>query len=166
MQYVPFGKTGRQVSRLGFGMMRLPTTEQDGKQVIDRGEAIRMVRRGIDAGINYVDTAYGYHGGESETVTGLALKDGYRDKVMLTTKLPQWLVQKEEDMDRLLDEQLKKLDVSTLDFYILHALNGEAFEKMRRFNYAKFYERAKSDGRIRQTGFSFHDGKEAFPPII
>jgi len=166
MQYVPFGKTGHQVSRLGFGMMRLPTLKKGDSQVIDREEAVRMLRRAIDAGVNYVDTAYGYHGGESEILTGIGLKDGYRSRVMLTTKLPQWLVEKYSDMDRLLDEQLKKLDVSYLDFYLLHALNGNAFDKLKRLNYGKFLEKAKSDGRIRRAGFSFHDGKDAFLRII
>ena len=167
MQYIPFGKTGHQVSRLGFGMMRLPVIKKDdGTQVIDQDEAIRMLRHGIDNGINYVDTAYGYHGGESEIVTGLGLKDGYRKKVLLTTKLPQWLVQKEDDYDRLLDEQLKKLDVSFLDFYLLHALNGEAFDRLQRLNYKKFLEKAKADGRIRHAGFSFHDDKAAFVRMI
>ncbi len=167
MQYVPFGKTGHQVSRLGFGMMRLPTIlKGDDKRVINREEAIRMLRYGIDHGINYVDTAYGYHDGESEIVTGLGLKDGYRDKVLLTTKLPQWFVEKEDDMDRLLDEQLKKLDVSYLDFYLLHALHDEAFKKLQRLNYQKFLEKAKADGRIRHAGFSFHDEHDVFLRII
>ena len=167
MQYVPFGKTGHQVSRLGFGMMRLPTMKKaDGSDQIDREEATRMLRYGIDQGINYVDTAYGYHNGESEILTGLALKDGYREKVLLTSKLPQWLVNKEDDYDRLLDEQLKKLDVSYLDFYLLHALNGEAFTKLQRLNYKKFIEKAKVDGRIRHIGFSFHDDKAEFLRMI
>ncbi len=166
MQYVPFGKLGFDVSRLGMGCMRLPTMQQDGKTVIDREAAISMIRRGIDKGINYVDTAYGYHNGESEIVAGLALKDGYREKVTLTSKLPVWLVNEEKDMNRLLDEQLKKLDVPYLDFYILHALNKGSFEKMQAFNYKKFFKEALSDGRIRHTGFSFHDGAEAFLNIL
>ncbi|MGI6724845.1 MAG: aldo/keto reductase [Christensenellales bacterium] len=167
MQTVPFGKTGKIVSRLGFGMMRLPTVKKDdGSQPIDREEAIRMLRYGIDHGINYVDTAYGYHNGESEIVTGLGLKDGYRERVMLASKLPQWLVNKEEDMDRLLDEQLSKLDVSHLDFYLLHALNGAAFTKLQKLNYKKFLEKAKADGRIRFAGFSFHDEKAEFLRMI
>ena len=166
MQYVPFGNTRREVSRLGFGMMRLPTLTKDGVETVDRGEAIRMLRHAIDQGVNYVDTAYGYHNGESEVVTGLGLKDGYRGQVMLTTKLPQWLVNQYDDMDRLLDEQLRKLDVSYLDFYLLHALDGAAFDKLKRLNYQKFLERAKGDGRIRHAGFSFHDDKAAFLRIV
>ncbi len=167
MQYVPFGKTGRSVSRLGFGTMRFPTlTDKKGKSVIDREEAIAMLRHAIDQGVNYVDTAYGYHHGESEGLTGLALKDGYREQVMLTSKLPQWLVEKAEDMDRLLDEQLKKLDVSTLDFYLLHALDLKAFHRLQGFDYKKFLQKAQADGRVRHVGFSFHDDENAFMEIL
>ena len=107
MQYVPFGKHGFDVSRLGFGCMRLPTRTEGDKQVVDQEAAIALIRRGIDGGITYVDTAYPYHGGESEIVVGKALKNGYREKVTLTTKLPIWAVNEEKDMNRLLDEQLK-----------------------------------------------------------
>ncbi|MBR6524892.1 MAG: aldo/keto reductase [Clostridia bacterium] len=165
MQYVPFGKLNFRVSRLGFGTMRLPRIEGEDNK-IDRERAIALIRKGIDGGISYVDTAYGYHAGESEIVTGLALKDGYREKVTLTTKLPHWSVNEEKDMNRLLDEQLKKLDVPYLDFYILHALNRDAYEKMSAFNYKPFLEQALKDGRIRHTGFSFHDDKETFLHIL
>lgn len=167
MQKVQFTNLGFEVSRLGFGMMRLPTMErEDGKRVIDRDEAKRMVRYAIDHGVNYVDTAYGYHDGESEIVTGLILKDGYRDKVRLTTKLPQWLVNEHKDMDKLLDEQLKKLDVPYLDLYLLHALNKKAFNKLQSLDYKSFVERALKDGRIKHIGFSFHDDKDAFLEIV
>ncbi len=167
MQKVPFGKLGFDVSRLGFGMMRLPVHEVDeGRVVIDRPEAIRMVRHAIDRGLNYVDTAYGYHDGESEIVTGIALKDGYRERVKLVTKLPQWLVNEHQDMDRLLDEQLTKLDVPYVDFYLLHSLSRDAFHKLQRLDYKGFLNRALADGRIRQVGFSFHDDHECFKEII
>lgn len=167
MNKVPFGKLGFDVSRLGFGMMRLPTFEvEKDKRVIDRPEAIRMLRHAIDHGVNYVDTAYGYHDGESEIVTGVALKDGYREKARLTTKLPQWLVNEHADMDRLLDEQLRKLDQPYVDFYLLHALNADAFHKLQSLDYKSFVKRALGDGRIKHIGFSFHDNKEAFLEII
>lgn len=167
MQKVQFTDLGFEVSRLGFGMMRLPTVLNDEKKtVIDRPQAIAMVRHAIDKGLSYVDTAYGYHDGESEIVTGLALKGGYRERVKLATKLPQWLVNKHEDMDRLLDEQLKKLDVPYIDFYLIHALNREAFHKMQNLDYKSFLKRALADGRIKHTGFSFHDDKNAFLEIV
>ena len=166
MQYVPFGPHGFSVSRLGFGCMRLPTQTQGENTVIDRPAAIAMLRRGIDGGITYVDTAYPYHGGESEIVVGQALKDGYREKVTLTTKLPIWAVREEKDMNRLLDEQLKKLDVPYVDFYLLHAMNRDRLEQMRAFHYKDFLAQALRDGRIRHPGFSFHDGKAAFMEIL
>ena len=166
MQYVPFGSLGFQVSRLGFGTMRLPTRQEGENTVIDRPAAIAMIRRGIDGGINYVDTAYPYHHGESEVVVGLALKDGYRDRVKLTTKLPVWALKEEKDMNRLLDEQLKKLDVPCLDFYLLHALNKDRFELLRSFHYQDFCRQAMKDGRVKHIGFSFHDEKPVFMDIL
>lgn len=166
MQYVPFGSHGMDVSRLGFGMMRLPTRKEGENEVIDRERAIALVRRGIDGGITYVDTAYGYHRGESEIVTGLALKDGYRERVTLTTKLPPWEVKEEKDLNRLLDEQLKKLDQPYVDFYILHAMDQGNYDKLCAFHYKDFLKQALKDGRIRHTGFSFHDKKEVFLHIL
>lgn len=166
MQYVPFGKHGFDVSRLGFGCMRLPTRTEGDQRVVDQEAAVALIRRGIDGGVTYVDTAYPYHGGESEIVVGKALKNGYREKVTLTTKLPIWAVNEEKDMNRLLDEQLKKLDVPYVDFYLLHAMNNERMDKMVAFHYKDFLAQAVRDGRIKRPGFSFHDGKEAFLRIL
>ncbi|MBR1586348.1 MAG: aldo/keto reductase [Clostridia bacterium] len=166
MQYVPFGNHGFDVSRLGFGCMRLPTRKNGEKTVIDREAAIAMIRRGIDGGISYIDTAYPYHDGESEIVTGLALKDGYRERVTLTTKLPVWAVNEEKDMNRLLDEQLKKLDVPYVDFYLLHALDKDRIAKMRAFHYQDFFRQAIADGRVKHAGFSFHDDRQTFLDIL
>jgi len=166
MQYVPFGKHGFDVSRLGFGCMRLPTRTEGDQRVVDQEAAVALIRRGIDGGVTYVDTAYPYHGGESEIVVGKALKNGYREKVTLTTKLPIWAVNEEKDMNRLLDEQLKKLDVPYVDFYLLHAMNNERMDKMIAFHYKDFLAQAVRDGRIKRPGFSFHDGKEAFLRIL
>lgn len=166
MQYVPFGKHGFQVSRLGFGCMRLPTVRQGEQTVIDRERAIAMIRHAIDSGLTYVDTAYPYHGGESEIVVGQALKEGYRERVTLTTKLPVWAVKEEKDMNRLLDEQLKKLDVPYLDFYLLHAMGKDRMAQMRALHYKDFFREAIKDGRIRHAGFSFHDDKATFFDIL
>lgn len=166
MQYVPFGKLDFQISRLGFGCMRLPTVEQDGKQAIDVPRAVALIRAGIDGGISYVDTAYPYHGGQSELVVGEALKDGYRERVKLATKLPCWAVKTRADMDRLLDEQLNKLQVPYVDFYLLHALNRDRWEQMKSLGALEFLDSAVKDGRIRYPSFSFHDGFDAFAEII
>ncbi|MBQ8162336.1 MAG: aldo/keto reductase [Clostridia bacterium] len=153
----------RASSALGFGCMRLPTKE-DG--TIDEAQAIQMIRRGIDAGVLYVDTAYPYHGGESERLVGKALKDGYRERVILTTKLPCWKVEKHEDMMNLLDEQLEKLQTDHVDFYLLHALNAERYKKMKELGYKEFMDEALRLGKIRYPAFSFHDEHDVFMEIL
>ena len=116
MNYRRFGKLEWKVSALGFGCMRLPTVGGEHSK-INEPEAIRMIRYAIDHGVNYVDTAYGYHGGNSEILVGRALRDGYRERVRLATKLPIWRINSRDDMDRIFDEQLKKLQTEFLDFY-------------------------------------------------
>jgi hypothetical protein len=110
MQYRPFGGTGFIVSALGFGAMRLPLRSADAAD-INESEAVRMIRTAVDAGVNYIHTAYPYLGGRSEVVVGLALRDGYRERVKLATKLPSWLVKAAGDFDRILKEQLVRLGV-------------------------------------------------------
>ncbi|WHE07374.1 aldo/keto reductase [Thermoanaerobacterium thermosaccharolyticum] len=165
MQYRDFGKTGVKVSALGFGAMRLPIVDGDYSK-IDEAEAIKMIRYAIDNGVNYVDTAYPYHEGQSEIVVGKALKDGYREKTYLATKLPSWLVNEKEDMDKYLNEQLKKLDVEYIDFYLLHALDKERWEKYKRLDVFSWMEKVKKEGKVKFIGFSFHDEYNVFKSII
>ncbi len=166
MQYREIGKTGKKASILGMGAMRLPEIVRDNEKVIDEKEAIAMIRHGIDSGINYVDTAYGYHNGQSEFLVGKALKDGYREKTFLATKSPVWLIKEEGDFDRLLDEQLKRLQTDHIDFYLLHALYKDRFDDVvLKYNIIEKMEKAKEDGRIGHMGFSFHDDLEAFKTI-
>lgn len=153
------------ISVLGFGCMRLPVIAGDMAR-IDDAAAIPLLRKAIDQGVNYVDTAYPYHMGESERFVARALKGGYREKVNLATKLPSWMVQAEADVERLLDEQLKKLDTDHIDFYLLHALNGELWSNLQRANVLQTLERAKADGRVRHFGFSFHDSLRRFKEVI
>ena len=157
-----FPTVNAQSSALGFGCMRLPTA--DGK--IDEAKAIGMIRHAIDSGVRYVDTAYPYHGGESERLVGKALKDGYRERVILATKLPCWAVHTHEDMMRILDEQLEKLQTDHVDFYLLHALDGNRYDKMTELGYKDFLDEALRQGKIRWPGFSFHDDHEAFMRIL
>jgi len=165
MQYRSMPRTpGEPLSLLGFGCMRLPVLEGDMRR-IDEARALPLVRKAVDLGVNYLDTAYPYHGGESEPFVGRVLKDGYRDKVRLATKLPVWLVQGERDWERLLDEQLKRLDTDHIDNYLLHALSAERWDTILRLHGLAALERAKADGRIRHFGFSFHDALPVFKTI-
>ena len=165
MQYRKFGKLDWQASILGFGAMRLPQTDNNPANV-NEPESILMIRYAIEHGINYVDTAYPYHMGKSEVVVGKALKDGYRQKVKVATKLPSWRIQATQDFDRFLDEQLKRLDIDKIDFYLLHGLNHEQWPKLRDLNILKSAESAIKDGRIGHLGFSFHDEFPVFKEII
>lgn len=165
MQYRPFGKTGFEVSALGFGTMRLPVIGGDAGN-IDRPETIRMIRYAIDKGVNYVDSAYAYHDGKSEVVLGEALKDGYRERVKVATKLPTWLVEKEEDVEKLLDTQLERLQMDFIDFYLVHNLNSVLWPIARDRGVIPVLERVRDKGKIGHIGFSFHDSFALFKEIV
>jgi predicted aldo/keto reductase-like oxidoreductase len=165
MKYRRFGKLDWKVSALGFGMMRLPTSGNNPGD-IDETEAMRMVRHAIDHGINYVDTAWAYHDEKSEPFLGRALKDGYRQKVRVATKLPCWLVKQTQDPDKYLNEQLRRLQTDYIDFYLLHSLDQKSWRKMRDLDVLSWAEGAIADGRIRYLGFSFHDQYEVFQEIV
>jgi len=165
MQYRPFGKLDFKVSALGFGAMRLPVLASESGKV-DEPEAIRLLRYAIDNGVNYVDTAYGYHHGMSERVVGRALQDDYRSKVSLATKMPHWHVKESADFDRLLNEQLEKLQTDHIDFYLLHSLGAASWKAMCALNVLPWLEKARASGCIRHLGFSFHEDLDAFKAIV
>ena len=130
-----------------------------------------MIRDAIDRGINYIDTAWSYHGatmglkGESEPFVGRVLGGGYRKKVKLATKLPAWLVNSRKDMDYFLDSQLKRLQTDFIDFYLVHSLGEGTWRRMKKLGITDFLEKAQADGRIRFPGFSFHDQFDLFREI-
>ena len=165
MQYRRFGKLDWEVSVLGFGVMRLPLVDKETGKV-DEPEAIRMMRYAVDQGVNYIDTAYPYHAGQSEVIVGNTLKDGYREKVKVATKLPVWLVEAEEGFDRHLNEQLERLQIEKIDFYLLHGLNSSSWPKVRDLGVIRWAEGAIADGRFDYLSFSFHDNFEAFKQIV
>lgn len=164
MQYRTFGRLDWRPSALGFGAMRLPTL--GARDRIDEPLAIRMLRYAIDHGVNYIDSGYTYHGGQSEVLLGKALADGYRDKVRLATKSPIRLVEKADDFDRFLDEQLARLGVETIDFYLLHGVRRARWDVVIRENILGRAERAMAQGKIQHLGFSFHDSLELFREVI
>jgi len=162
MQYRKFGKVDFEVSALGFGAMRLPTKE--GK--VDESEATKMLSYAIDHGVNYVDTAYGYHDGQSERWLGKALKNNYREKVKLATKLPSWLVKEATDFDKYFNEQLTRLQTDYIDFYLLHTLNEKFWPNLYKLGVLEWAEKAIKEGRIGYLGFSFHDKYPVFEEIV
>jgi len=168
MKYRKLGNTGIEISALGFGAMRLPM-KPDEQQVprLSMDESVDVLCYGFEQGINYVDTAYGYCGGESEIAVGRALKRGWRDKVYLSTKLPLWNTNERGDFRRILEEQLRKLDVSYIDFYHFHSASADSFNnKILKFGLIEEAMKAKEQGLIRFLSFSFHDKPEAMLPII
>ena len=167
MKYRKFGKLDFDVSALSMGCMRLPTTDGVGYSpnvVEDR--SIELIRHAIDKGINYLDTGYPYHGGNSEIVLGKALRDGYRQKVKVAKKSPIMMVRKSEDFDNFLSEQLKRLQISHIDFYLLHGLNRKSWKTVKDMDIIGKAESAIRDGRIGHLGFSFHDEHKAFIEVI
>ena len=173
MLYRNLGKTNLNVSILGFGCMRLPIQNRSGSsseildpnKVINEEEARKMIQYAIDHGVNYFDTAYPYHSGKSEPLLGRALR-GNRDKVMIATKLPVWLVKEEKDFERFLGEQLKRLETDHLDVYLLHGLNRQVWPKMLQLKVFEFLNQMQADGRVRHVGFSFHDDVKIFREIV
>jgi len=169
--YRNLGKTGKRVSILGFGCMRLPILDGNPGR-INEPLANNMLHLAVEQGVNYVDTAYPYHGtsftsgGMSEVFLGNVLKEGYRDQVYLATKLPSWLIQKKEDFNRYLDEQLKRLQTDRIDFYLLHGLNLDLWNNLTDLDVRGFLDSAIEDRRIGYAGFSFHDESKSFKEIV
>lgn len=156
-------KLGIETSLLGFGCMRFPVTA-DG--MINEPEAEKMLDLAIKSGVNYIDTAYPYHSGQSEPFVGRVLEKYDRNSFYLATKLPVWLVNGPEDIDRIFAEQLQRLRTDHIDFYLMHALDRERWEKMLEIGCVERLEELKARGKIRYLGFSFHDSYEVFEEIL
>ena len=171
MLYRTLGPNGPEVSILGLGTMRLPVIGGE-QHRIDIPAATALVRDAIDAGVTYIDTAFPYHGygfgkpGESERFLGDALGDGYRERVLLATKMPSWLIESRDDMERHLSDQLERLQTDHIDCYLLHALKAEWWDKLEAAGVLGFLTDAIADGRIRYAGFSFHDELPVFKRIV
>ncbi len=164
MRYRPYGTTGLKLSVLGFGCMRFPMTDD---KHMKEDEAIEMLRHAIDHGVNYLDTAWFYCNGESEIVVGKALKDGYRDKVVLSTKNPIHEPDAAKWRSRL-DEQLKKLDVDCIDVYHYHGMNWKDWTENMDIpgGPATEMRKAQDEGLVKHRAFSFHDKPENLIKLI
>ena len=161
-------KNGDEIFPLGLGAMRLPTKNNS----IDRDSAKEFILYAINNGVNYIDTAYAYHGGESESFLGeiLSLSDSdgvkYRDKVKLSTKLPSWMVRSREDMDAFLNEQLRKLQTDVIDYYYVHSVDLSTILRLKELGLYEFLEKVKSEGKIKNIGFSYHGSPNEFNDLI
>ena len=163
MLYREVPKNGDKLSVLGYGCMRLPVRMQS----INEKLAEKQILHALDQGVNYFDTAYPYHNGKSESFLGKVFsKNGYREKVKIATKLPHWMTHSKKDMDQILDEQLKKLKTDRIDYYLVHALKGEAWETAKRNGVIDFLDDALKKGKIINAGFSFHGLAEEFNRIV
>jgi len=160
MQYTSFGNTGFQISRLGFGSMRLPMRTENDKMVVDEELAIPMIRRAFELGVNYVDSAYFYCGGLSEIAVGKALK-GWRDKVILSTKYPF-----DAPFRERLESQLTKLDTDRIDFYHFHGIGNSFFSHERHDDAVAGALKAKEEGLIGHLSFSFHDKPQVMKKLV
>ena len=156
-------KLGIETSLLGYGCMRFPTTAE-GK--IDREQAEKLLDTAYARGINYFDTAYMYHDGESESFVGEAMKKYDRSSFYFATKLPLWEVNTLEDVDRLFNEQITKLQTDYVDFYLMHAISKERWDKMLELGVVKRLEELKAEGKVKYLGFSFHDSYEVFEEVL
>ena len=163
MQYRTMPRSEDKLSARGFGCMRFPTTAE-GK--IDEARSFAMLHAAYQQGVNYFDTAWPYHSGDSELFLGRFLQQIERSNVYVATKLPCWLIKSRQDMDDYLNKQLHRLQVDCIDYYLLHALNKRSWKSMQDLGVIPFLEEAKKAGKIKHIGFSFHDAYPVFRKIV
>ena len=167
MLYRPYGKQGFDVSAFGMGCMRLPQkAEADGTTHLDHEESIRMIRYAIDNGVNYLDTSYVYNNGESEQVIGEALRDGYRQKVHIATKVPPRILKSGDDMRGILETSMQRLGVDYIDAYLCHHLDDKHWEQAKEYRMMERMEQFKSEGMIGAVCFSYHGQFNTFKEIV
>ncbi|MDL2238254.1 aldo/keto reductase, partial [Christensenellaceae bacterium OttesenSCG-928-K19] len=163
MQYRDFGNSGKKLPLLGFGCMRLPVLEDD--KTIDEAAAQKMVDYALANGVNYFDTAYTYHHGESEAFLGRALSRYPRDSYYLASKLPIWYIKSEEDVHKYFDGQLKKCQTDYFDFYLMHNYSAESAQTGEQIGIYDILKQKQREGKIRHLGFSTHDSLEGLAHV-
>lgn len=163
MQYRPMGRTGVNVSALGFGMLRLPMKNGH----VDFDQTTPMVRRAIEGGVNYIDTGRVYLGGESEQAVGKALAGGWRDRVYVTSKMPWWEMQSADDFEKFFDQSRRTIGTDVIDFYHIHMIMHRAWKDyVLPYKLIEKMERLKAQDKIRFMGFSFHDSLQLFKRVV
>ena len=157
-----YGLTNENISVLGLGCMRFPTNTDNS---INEEKAMEIINYALNNGVNYFDTAYFYHNGQSEGFMGKALKP-HRKNIFIATKLPGWLAKNKEDMDKIFNEQLERLQTDYIDFYLVHALDKKSFERLINIGLFDFLNKIKANGSAKHIGFSFHDSLDVFKNIV
>ena len=163
MEFRNMTNIGERTSLLGFGCMRF-TSDSEGK--VDRPKAYALIDRAYQAGVNYFDTAYVYLNGESEKIVGEALSRYPRESFRVATKLPCWGLESLENAERIFSEQLERLGMDYIDFYMLHGMNRGLYDKISEMGVVALCEKWQAEGKIRHFGFSFHDNYDAFEHIL
>ncbi len=166
MQYSNFSSIDKSISKLGFGLMRLPKKEEN-SEIIDREEAFKLIDLAMKSGVNYYDTAYFYHGGDSEQFVKEVLSRYPRNTFNLATKLPSGLIKdKEKNTEEIFKGQLEKCGVDYFDFYLLHAVNRDNMQVFEDDNSYEYLSEQKKLGKIKHLGFSYHGDLEFFLKLI
>lgn len=158
-----------QVSLLGLGTMRLPCKtpiKREANPLINYQKGQELVDIAYDNGVNYYDTAFMYHAGKSEKFIGAALKKYPRDSYFLADKLPIWMCPKKSDMEKIFQKQLERTGADYFDFYLLHSLNKENFDKCEKFGAYDFVVKKQREGKIKNIGFSFHGTIDDLKEIV
>ena len=164
MEYRTLGKTGLNVSRLGFGCLRLPETKGADNHVDDT-RAIPLLHRAFELGVNYYDTGWGYVNGDSQRALGTAFHD-VRDQVILVNKMPLYAVRKKDDFWYFLEQELKLMQTDYLDILMFHQVGERYWNLMLQHDFLTLAQQAKEQGLIRHIGFSFHDRPEFMQTVI
>ncbi len=164
MQYKLFPTLNAKPSLLGFGLMRLPVTA-DGK--IDDQLAGQMIDRAISSGVNYFDTAWGYHNEQSERFVGRMLVSRHpRESFYLADKLPVWLTPDVPTAEKIFQEQMSRMQTNYVDFHLLHALGKERWDQLKTSGILEWQQQKKAEGTFKRIGFSFHDKPEVLKEIL
>lgn len=166
MEYRKYKNTEEKVSLLGFGAMRLPLLPDGKDRDIDYARSGEMVDYAYKNGVNYFDTAWPYHAGQSEFFIGEALKKYPRDSFYLASKMPVWDLKSEADASRIFEEQLQKCQVEYFDYYLVHSLSYTNYAYTRKYHVYDVLQKKKEEGKIKHLGFSFHDTPELLAEIL
>ncbi|MDR2520184.1 MAG: aldo/keto reductase [Eubacteriaceae bacterium] len=165
MKYREF--QGKQISQLGFGAMRLPTDGEGWTAPINTKATEEMILCAYENGVNYYDSAYVYHGGNSEKVIGeIFNRNKIRDKINIATKLPTMPQFIEGDYNAFFNEQLERLGTDHVDFYLIHSLEAQKWEDLKKHGVLEFMDSLKKSSKISHIGFSFHDSYDSFVKIL